>query len=493
LLAGAAEAQLAPGTLLEAEFEFSRQSEPSTPGFSLLGDRLPDARGIDPRINLNNQPWSLPVVMAGRTASLRVTQAITPELNLVLHAMRQRLDSDDRIAFPFGCSAEGRFDRYCSDGSFDFYDYRSNGERRTSDALDASISGRAGGLGGVHRFSAGVLATRYKARFNGQAYNPVGTGTIDGLSVVPADPSTPYTNTNRDERSTELHLQDAITLSPQWGLWMGLRHTRLHCASVQTDGNEATAYPQTLTTPWLALNYVLSQRDMAYASWGQGIESEVAPNRPAYTNPGQALPALKSRQVEAGFKHRDEVLDWAVAAFDIQRPAASDFGPCDGAAASCTRVIDGSAHHRGIEAEAEWRTGAWNLRASALALQAHREGSAEATIAGKRPTNVPAASLKAQAAYNVAGTPGLALLAFVTHEGQRMVLPDNSIATPGWTRLDIGIRYAQRLGRTNLVWRAGIDNLADQRAWKEAPYQYGHAYLYPLAPRTLHASLQADF
>ena len=66
-----------------------------------------------------------------------------------------------------------------------------------------------------------------------------------------------------------------------------------------------------------------------------------------------------------------------------------------------------------------------------------------------------------------------------------MVLPDNSIATPGWTRVDLGLRQAQRLGATNLVWRLGVDNVFDHRAWKEAPYQYGHAYLYPLAPPDL--------
>jgi iron complex outermembrane receptor protein len=39
------------------------------------------------------------------------------------------------------------------------------------------------------------------------------------------------------------------------------------------------------------------------------------------------------------------------------------------------------------------------------------------------------------------------------------------------------------------VWRAGVDNVADTRAWKEAPYQFGHAYLYPLAPRTWRLAL----
>jgi iron complex outermembrane receptor protein len=102
LLALATEARLGKGTLLELEVESSRQSQPSTPGFSLLGDVLPSARSIDPRTNLNNQPWSLPVVMQGRTASLRYTQTLSERLEFVAHGMVQRLQTDDRIAFPFG-------------------------------------------------------------------------------------------------------------------------------------------------------------------------------------------------------------------------------------------------------------------------------------------------------------------------------------------------------------------------------------------------------
>lgn len=490
LLAGAVEAQLAPGHLLEAELEWSQQTQPSTPGFSLLGNRLPDANGVDPRINLNNQPWSLPVVMAGKTGSLRYTQALAGDSQLVVHAMRQRLDSDDRIAFPFGCGAEAPYEapfHYCSDGSFDLYDFRSEGERRTSDALDASIKGRATLAGMDHRFNVGLLATRFQARFNGQAYNYAGTGMVSGeRKDSVADPATYDGNTNRNERSLELHLQDAITLTPQWSLWAGLRHTRLKRDSAVTDGSTPTGYTKSLTTPWLAVSRAINAQDLAYLSWGQGMESEVVPNRPdLYSNAGQALDALKSRQVEAGFKHSGATLDWRVAIFDIERPASNDLAGA--------RVIDGTARHRGIEAEADWRLGAWNLRGSAMALHARREGSQDGSLNGRRPTNVPASSLKLQAAYNLAAVPGLALLGFVTHEGQRKVLPDNSIATPGWTRIDLALRYRQQLQGRHVVWRAGVDNLANRRAWKEAPYQYDHAYLYPLAPRTLHASVQLSF
>ena len=488
LLAGAAETRLGADGLLEAEFELSHQSQPSVPGFSLLGSRLPDARQTNPRLNLNNQQWSLPVVFEGHTASLRYTQRLRPELELVAHGMSQRLRTDDRVAFPYGCGTENDYSRYCSDGSFDFYDFRSEGERRRSDALDVSLTGRARWAGAQHYFKLGLLGTRFTSRFGLQAYNYVGSGTVDGASVVPPDPRPLDQNTQRDERSTELHLQDRVELTPTLQLWAGLRHTQLRRDSVRTNGSRATAYSQAFSTPWLALSRSLGGNGLAYANWAQGIESEVAPNRATYTNAGQALPALKSSQWEAGYKHSGTELDWQLVWFDMRRPAWRDLGSCD-ATATCTRREDGNSRHMGVELESQWRSGPMSLRASATALRARREASADVGLNGKRPTNVPAFSLKLQGAYNLQAVPGLAVLGFITHEGRRMVLADNSLDTPGWTRLDLAARYTQTLGSgSQVVWRAGIDNLANRRAWKEAPTMFEHVYLYPLAPREFHAS-----
>ena len=103
LLALAGDWQLTPDSRIEAEFETSRQRQPSVPGFSLRGDTLPDPGSIDPRINLNNQAWSLPSVFDSDTASLRWRQRLSAAWQFTAHAATQRLRSDDRIAFPFGC------------------------------------------------------------------------------------------------------------------------------------------------------------------------------------------------------------------------------------------------------------------------------------------------------------------------------------------------------------------------------------------------------
>lgn len=492
-LAASVDLRLGTGSLLEAEFELNRQSQPSQPGFSLLGDTVPDAHKIDPRTNLNNQPWSLPVVFEGHTASLRYTQALAAGLQLKVHALAQRLRTDDRVAFAFGCTAEGRFDRYCSDGSFDLYDFRSEGERRRGDALDVSVSGRAD----AHRYTLGVLATQQRTRNPLQAFNFVGTGLIDASAIVAPDPTATTPNADRNERNLELHARDRWTFDTASSLWLGLRHTQLKRSSDPNDGNPNTNHEQRFTTPWVAFTQRLSGALTAYASWGQGIESTVTPNLPTYANPGQVLPALKSRQLEAGLKHDGprvdgHELDWSVAAFDITRPLASDL-----CTALCTRLLDGEQRHRGIEASAAWQAGAWALQGSATVLRARRQGaSVDPSVNGTRPPNVPAHGLRAQAAYRLdALWPGAQLSAAVVHEGRRALLPAANSPTIGaWTRVDLGMRMEQRLGDDlALTWQLGVDNVADRRAWKEAPYQFGHAYLFPLAPRTWRAGLQATF
>lgn len=496
LLAAAGDWRVSRDTLLEAEIEWSKQTQPSVPGMSLLGNTLPDANRFDLRTNLNNQPWSQPVVLEGTTASLRLQQRLSDSWRAVAHYGNQLLTSDDRLAFAYGCSAEGNFDRYCSDGTYDLYDYRSDNERRRTQALDLGLQGKLQTAGVTHDMGAGVLFTRFKTSFQPQAFNYAGVGNIDGTLVTPSAPDMDDPGANREERGTEFYLRDAITLTPRWSAWLGLRHTRLERQSRLTNGGEPTDYSQAFTTPWLALSYALTPELLVYASWGRGIESEVVPNRPRFSNAAQTLPPLKSRQFELGVKGSAAPLDWGLTAFDIERPRYANVGPdcfTDAQPGSCTRQPDGQQRHRGVEAEAELKLGALALQASAMLLDAKNRGATSIPANdGKRPVNVPERTFRFNAAYRVEAVPGLSAAGGLVYEGAREVLQDNSISIPGWTRLDAALRYEQRMANHLLTWRLGVDNLTDKRAWKESPLQFDHVYLYPLQPRTWRLSVQAD-
>lgn len=502
LAALAVDARLSRDSLLEAEFELSRRRQPSVPGLSLLGNALPPA---DPKININTQPWSQPVDFRNFSGSLRYTQAIDARWNWQAQLGTQRLRTDDFLAYPFGCfdAGSGTYyaDRYCPNGDFDLYDFRSLNEKRNTTAAQWRINGQfeTGAVG--HKLSAGVLTSRLRVRGQPQADNnaAVGTGNLFTLPTLPADASFTDPFTNRSERSTEFFATDVIQWTPALQTWLGLRHTRLDRQSVRTDGSRATDYSQDFTTPWLAMSVKLSPVHTAYASWGQGVESEVVAGRARYTNNGEALPALKSDQWEIGLKADDGRSRWHATLFNVARPVSADRlntgASCsDSTPGSCTRVIDGEARHRGLELGGGRRSGAWSYDTSVTWIDAERRDSVlTPALNGKRPTNVPQWVLRANLGYSVAAVPGLRLGAHLSHEGNRTVLPDESIKIPSWTRVDASLRYDTRLMNRPTTWTVAIHNLFDRRYFQESPYQYEHVYLFPGASRTLRVAMDTAF
>jgi iron complex outermembrane receptor protein len=474
---------------LELEFEHNVQSQPSVPAFSMLGDVVPDPHSIDPHINLNDQPWSLPVVTQGNTMSLRYTQALNAHWRFQLQALQQRLVSNDHLAFAFGANADcDPCDRFASDGTYAIYDFRSDDERRLTRDVDVHLNGEFATGALRHSVTAGVLESRFVGYFNDEAYNFVGIGNIAGTAVVPSDPSLTSPNVDRTERNTELYLRDTVQIGADWSAWGGVRHTTIHRMSWQTSTGDPAAntdYTQAFTTPWLALSRQFGEHDMAYLSWGEGVESDIVPTH-GFPGGGTPLSSTISRQWELGYKHGDESRQWGLTVFDVDQPL--DDGLSDGSYGH-----DGITRSIGLEASAQGRLGPLTLRASAMRQRVRREQAQDPSNDGLRPTNIPEQSLKIVAAWDVAPVPGLSVLANLDYEGGREVLPDDSARIPGWTRYDLGARYTQALGGSTLIWRGGVDNLFDRRAWREAPYQYDHAYLFPLAPRTFHASLEAKF
>ena len=499
--------QLAPDTLLQAEIEASRQNQPSVAGFSMLGGSVPPASSIDPHLNLNSQPWRQDVVLNGDTASLRWLQRLGTDWRVSLHAMQQRLRSDDRTAFPYGVYDANTYgceqspinlcERFAADGSFTYWQYVSDGERRDTRALQLLLAGEVRTGAVTHKVELGVLKSNHRGRFQDQIFDIAGTGHIDGSLQTPPSAGFLDANTNRDERSSEWFFRDALQLGPDWQLWAGLRHTQLDRSSQRTSVDSqgslrVTGYERTATTPWLGVALQITAQTLLYGSWGRGLETDVAPNRARYSNAGASL-ALQSRQVELGLKHQSGNLEAAFTVFDIDRGQTADIGSC-GDAGTCTRVVDGSARHRGVEAAISHPYGAWTWQVSAMLLSAQRQGSVQPGINGHRPTNVPAASLRLGSEYRPAVFAGLALQGAVVAESNRVVLPnDDSVRIPGWARLDLGASWQHKVPGAALNWRVGVDNVGNRRAWKESPYQFGHVYLYPLAPRTARGSVTVTF
>jgi iron complex outermembrane receptor protein len=398
LLALAMDWRINANTRLEWEVESSSRQQMGVNAASITGTTLPSPAYA--RNNFSKQSWSVPGVFDGLTGTLRLKQRLENGWLWSTQVGAQRLKTDDRLSYAYGCYAEGNYDRFCSDKTFDLYDYRSDNERRINDALQTELTGQVQLAGMQHDITVSWLRQRQIDKLSAmQAYNWAGTGSLSGVSDSAAAPDPMDLNTNRQEYSTELSLKDRIRVNQFADLWVGLRSSQIQRDSQRTDGSRATHDERTLTTPWLAFSHKLPYNATGYASYGQGVEAQVTPNRSRYTNAGEALPSAKSTQKELGFKGAQGEWLWNAALFDITRPVWGDQGACE-EDSSCTRKLDGVAHHQGVELGMGYRSTQWKLDTAATWLNAKREGALiDPSQNGQRPLNVPSLVVRATAEY----------------------------------------------------------------------------------------------
>lgn len=480
--------RISPDSKLEWEIERSERQQLGVNGYSLWEGATGLPPVVDATTNLTRQSWSLPGIFAATTGSIRFKQAIGQGWLWSTQYGAQRLNTDDRLAFAFGCG--GLCDRFYADGSFDVYDYRSENEQRRTEALQTSLAGQLQLAGLKHHVTFSAQRSRQLDRLQPtQLYSYAGTSAAYGSAVPVQVLDQTYPNTNRSEYSTELSATDRLELSAKTSAWFGLRHTQSDRNTVSLDPSNPNPKNQNtgFTTPWLALSHETINGSTVYASYGEGVELFAAPNNANYANAGQFLGVQRSKQAELGAKGQvGHALSWNTALFHIARPLAYDYAG--------ERIVDGTQTHSGLDAGLQWHQQQWLLAGQMQWIHARISGTSINTdLNGSTPLNVPNYTLRAMAQYRFADVPGLRTSLRLIHEGARRVTEDGRINLPSWTTLDFAAHYDTRISGTRTQWTLAVDNLADHHYWREAPKQFGHYYLYPGAPRTLRMGVKASF
>ena len=492
LLALAMDWRINANTRLEWEIETSSRQQMGVNAASMTGNTLPSP--VYGQNNFSRQSWSVPGVFDGLTGSMRLKHRLDNGWMWTTQVGAQRLKTDDRLSYAYGCYAEGNYDRFCSDKTFDLYDYRSENERRISDALQTELTGQVQLAGIQHELAFSWLRQRQIDKLSPmQAYNWAGTGSLSGLSESAAAPEPYDLNTNRQEYSTEISVKDRIRVNRLADLWLGLRSSHIQRDSQRTDGSRATHDDRTITTPWVALSHKLPYNATGYASYGQGVEAQVTPNRSRYTNAGEALPSAKSTQKELGIKGAQGPWLWNTALFDITRPVWGDQGACE-EDNSCTRKLDGIAQHKGLELGMGYRSHQWKIDTAATWLDAKRSQALINPVQnGQRPLNVPSLVLRAAAEYRWTQVPGLRTTLRLSHEGERDLIEGGAMKLPAWTTADLAAHYNTKVAGQNTDWTLALENASNRAYWRESPKQFGHYYLYAGAPRNLRLTVRTLF
>lgn len=493
---------LSAQTSVTVDMEVHHKRQPSVPGLGLLdtngdglGDTLPTR--INPRLNLNDQSWSLPFEATNTVFQLglktRLGDAWTAQASVAL----QRTLINDRIAFPDGCSnaATYVYPGLCANGDVDVYDFRSEGEERTSWGWDARASRALQWLGLGHQLTLGLSGRGNRDDLPAlQAYNYVGSTNIYAPVALPADPTLTAPNTNSRQRTVEGFVTLVTNLTPQVQTLAGLRTSALSRSSARSDGADVVAFDQTVTTPWLAATWQIRPAHTVYASWGQGVELESVPNRPTqFANYGETLPALKSEQIELGWKWQIEPrVSLSAALFAIDKPYADDQPSTSGLP---VRIVGAKkARHQGLELALQGRiTPQLSVQSTLSVLDAKWVEAIDPALVGQRITNVPQLKASVFADYKVAGLPGLSVHGLVGYEDGKTANADGTATLPSAAQLDLGLAYAHRISGKAVRWQLGVENVTDRTYWREAPTQsWGGVYLFASTPRTVRASVAMD-
>jgi len=489
-VSGAFDWQISPNALLQLDVDHQHKSQITAPGYQLLRNEvLPP--NVSPKTLLNDQPWTKPVETESSNLGLRFEYRLNPDWTATVNANKHWFKRDDYTAFPYGCSNEGDgfYPGYCSNGDYDVYDYQSVGERKSPWGAQAMLQGRFATGAVRHQLTVGTAVSERHDSYGEYVYDYAGSSNIYRNLVVPPAPGNPRTGpvtARRSDRETALFAQDVAALNERLSLHLGLRWVKLKRDELDDLEQGWVHADDSFVLPSVALVYKPARDWSVYGSLSHGLQhGGIAEMGTA--NEGSVLAPSRSKQVELGVKGIvGNTVMLSAALFEIKQGleyvnAANVF------------VRAGEQRHRGAELAAQGKLNPdLNYSLSLMALDAKQHGTGDASVEGKRVTNVPEFRSTAWVEYAVPALAGMKVDATWQYSGSKAFDPANRAIVPGYHVAALGASYGLRMGGVHTILRARVDNVFDKFYWRDVTQSLG-GYLLPGAPRTFRVSAQFDF
>lgn len=358
---------------------------------------------------------------------------------------------------------------------------------------DQDTKSTAADVGLRTRFTTGsvrhtlVLGANYLDQDTGYFYATSATTTPSSLyNPAPLPPITVARGTPARSGVTQqssLAIADTMSFADdRFLLTLGLRRQKLGQDNYNVATGAVTSqYESSATTPLVGLVYKPAKNVSIYANHTSGL-TRGATAGVATANAGETFPPQKSDQNELGVKVDWGTLTTQAAIYQITRPS-SFTDPV-------TNVFGfgGEQRNRGLELTAygELQRG---LRAMAsVAFQnAELTRTAGGVNQGNDAAGVPDRTFNLGLDWDTPWVPGLGLNGRVISTSAVYADAANNLRVDGWTRLDLGARYATKMAGTPVVLRANLENVTDKQYWVVSNY------VTVGAPRTLMLSATFDF
>ncbi|MFC5769477.1 TonB-dependent receptor [Thauera sinica] len=220
-----------------------------------------------------------------------------------------------------------------------------------------------------------------------------------------------------------------------------------------------------------------------YASYVQGLSQGGTVTDATATNYRHVFAPYKTEQKEIGAKWDAGSFANTLAAFELTKPTLVKIGD--------TYTDEGEQRIRGVE----WTTfGALSRDVRLLGGIAHTRGTQTKTANnlynGKDATAVPRWQANLGLEWDTPWLPGLTLSGRVIGTSSQYINAANTQRIPGWSQVDVGVRYGTKVGGHDVALRLNVANLFDRHYWSGS-FSENFATLGPA--RSVTASATVDF
>jgi iron complex outermembrane receptor protein len=304
--------------------------------------------------------------------------------------------------------------------------------------------------------------------------------------------------------SADPYVQGVWKASERWTITAGVRRSSVRFASTDhyasgTNGDDSGSVHYARTLPALAAMFALSPGLHAYAAFGRGFETPTA-NELAYRPSGAAglnfaLKPSLSDNLEAGLKGRAEPgerwrFEWSAAAFETR--TRDEIVTQTNSGGRSTFQNAGATRRRGVELDAQLRTGDWKVQLAQTWLDARYRDPFATCVS--TPCTTP--TLMVAAGNRIPGTAnsftaieagwqpqyGWRAGTELRHSSRVWANDLNSEAAPAFTTVALHGGYRARVARWTLDAGVRVDNLSGRRYAGSVIVNEGNGRFYEPAP-----------
>lgn len=316
-------------------------------------------------------------------------------------------------------------------------------------------------------------------------YDPV---QIDYPPTLYTGSSLHHPVTRSRTNSTGTSVSDTLSaLNERVLLTLGARRQEVRIRNYSYAGVEdkLSAFDAMKVTPVYGLVVKPWEHISLYANHIEALQpGKTAPSKTV--NAGYVTGVVVSKQNEVGVKADYGRVAGSMALFEIKRP--------NGYTDPDTNIygLNGEQENRGVELNlfGEPVLGV-RINGSVTWIDSELTKTLNGANDGHSAIGVPKYQAVLNAEWDIPGVEGLTATGTVTRAGSQYLNETNNIKLSPWTRLDLGARYATSLRDHNVVWRAGVDNVTNEKYWSSV--EETGTYIFQSDPRELKISMSVDF